>query len=576
MKFTELKLNDDIQLAIGKAGYDILTDVQEKAIPIILQGDDIIAQAPTGTGKTAAFVIPTMQRLVPDNNSIQVLVLCPTRELVTQTANEFKSIGQYSKNVSSVAIYGGQDIRKQIQLLKRSPQIVVSTPGRLLDLLERRSINLANVKMVVLDEADVMFDMGFEKDIDSILSKLKDKHQTILVSATMPPRIVKISGKYQNEPKIVKAQVNQQDLPKIDQYYVDIKEKDKFGALVNFLKEKNFYLVLIFANTKRKTDKLSVRLNQNGFKADCIHSDLNQRIRDRVMTKFRSGEIQILCATDVVARGIDVNNVDAVVNYDMPEDLDFYIHRIGRTARNQKLGASYTFISKNVGSEVKAIERVTKITIKPLTLTLNPEIKLDNRDRDDDSYDRRDRRSSGGDRGGRFGSFDRRERTDRFTSNRGDRPDRARSFSRRDDSSSSDRTRSFTRRDEGTSGSFENKRSFSGNGNRNGSSYSSESSSRSSFSRDRGPRTSRPVYKQDENNTRFFVNIGKLDGFRDEKDFTKFVSESTSLNSDQIQNVKVLPSFSFIEVNKKDVGSISKLKGTKVKDRTVNIEEANK
>ena len=347
MKFNTLEINKNILEAIEKVNYKEMTDIQEKVIPLVLQNKDVVAIAPTGTGKTASFVIPTLQKIEKDEAN-QILVLCPTRELVNQTVNEYRNLSTFNKDINVIGVYGGQDIKKQIQLLfKNQPQVIVATPGRLLDLTKRKKINYYGVKTVVLDEADEMFDMGFEEDIKKILQFIKNPHQTVLLSATMDKKTLGISSKFQNDPITVKAQLNNKDIPTIEQYMIEIKEKDKFDLLQALLEKYNFYSAIIFTNTKRKANELENLLKKQ-YKVNCIHSDLKQNVRERVLRSFRENKIQFIIATDVLARGIDVKKVDAVINYDMPESIDYYIHRIGRTSRNDHVGKAFTFMGKSI------------------------------------------------------------------------------------------------------------------------------------------------------------------------------------------------------------------------------------
>jgi ATP-dependent RNA helicase DeaD len=359
MNFNTLKIKQTIIDGIVNAKYDEMTSIQEQIIPIALEGKDIIVQAPTGTGKTCAFVVPTLEQLNPSEKAIQILVLCPTRELAMQITTEYKKIGNFIGGVKTLAIYGGQKIGQQLKYLRDNPQIIVSTPGRLLDHLQQRTINLSQVKTVVLDEADEMLDMGFIRDIDKILAKTNAVHQTILLSATMPKPIMEISRRYQKSPVFVKATLDEKDIPSIDQHYIKTPEHKKLEVILKLIKDKNFFLVLIFTNTRHKAKSLVRQLRDNKIMADAIHSDLKQTARDRVMRLFREGKIQVLVATDIAARGIDVKGVDAVINYDVPKNMEYYVHRIGRTARAKMTGSAYTLISNDLRGNVRSIENKT-------------------------------------------------------------------------------------------------------------------------------------------------------------------------------------------------------------------------
>jgi ATP-dependent RNA helicase DeaD len=360
MKFNELKIKKIILDGIQKANYQEMTDIQTQIIPVALSNHDVIGQAPTGTGKTCAFVVPTLERFNLDDRFIQTLVLCPTRELALQITNEYKKIGEFINGLKILAIYGGQKINQQLRLLRDQPQIIIGTPGRLLDHLERKTINLTRIRTVVLDEADEMLDMGFIRDIDKILHKVSGHHQTILLSATMDKNIMEISKKYQKDPKFFKATIEKKDIPSISQHYIKTPEFKKIEVITKLIKDKQFYLVLIFTNTRRKAKELVRRLRDQSFKVDALHSDLKQSARERVMRAFREGQLQILVATDIAARGIDVKGVDAVINYDVPKDMKYYIHRIGRTARAKMVGSAYTLIAHDVHHHLHTIEKEIK------------------------------------------------------------------------------------------------------------------------------------------------------------------------------------------------------------------------
>jgi ATP-dependent RNA helicase DeaD len=357
MKFNELKINQNVLDGIQKANYQEMTDIQALIIPTLLQKQDVIAQAPTGTGKTCAFVVPTLEQFNPNEHFVQCLVLCPTRELALQITNEYKKVGQLINGLKILSIYGGQKISQQLRLLKEQPQIIVGTPGRLLDHLERKTINVTKIKTLVLDEADEMLDMGFIHDIDKIIHKTNNSHQTVLLSATMDKNIDNMSKKYQKSPKLFKATIAQKDIPDISQHYIQTPEHKKIEVITKLIKDKQFFLILIFTNTRRKAKELVYRLKDQGFKADALHSDLKQTARERVMHSFREGKLQILVATDIAARGIDVKGVDAVINYDVPKDMKYYIHRIGRTARAKMTGSAYTLIANDVQHHLRTIHK---------------------------------------------------------------------------------------------------------------------------------------------------------------------------------------------------------------------------
>lgn len=363
--FTNLNLSEDILKALSDMNFSTPSGIQAAAIPEIMMGTDIIAKAPTGSGKTAAFAIPILEKLDfnPENKTIQALVLCPTRELAIQVHREFEKLSKYQENVSVVSVYGGQQIDKQLSALKKSPQIVVATPGRLMDHLRRGSIRLDFIKMAVLDEADEMLDMGFRDDIVTILEDTSEERQTILFSATMPKEIIALTKKFQKSPNIVDVTDNLQNTPNIEQLYFEVVEKNKIELLTRLLDLHNVKLALVFCNTKSNVDKVVEILKTRGYFSDSLHGDMNQAQREKVMRGFRNGGIEILVATDVAGRGIDVKNIQAVFNYDLPRDDEDYIHRIGRTARAGTSGTAFTFVSKGQVQSLRRIERANGVQI---------------------------------------------------------------------------------------------------------------------------------------------------------------------------------------------------------------------
>lgn len=361
--FEELNLADFIQKAISDLKFETPSSIQAEAIPHLFDGRDIIAMAPTGSGKTLAFAIPAIQKINAKDRSIQALILCPTRELTIQAHKEFEKLSKYDENIRITSIYGGQQIHKQISALSRNPQIIIATPGRLMDHLRQGNLSLSSIKYVVLDEADEMLDMGFREDITSILEQTSEERQTVLFSATMDKDIQKIAERFQKSPCIVDVLDNLQSAPDIEQFYVESAEKDKPELITRLLDLHNVNLSVVFCNTKSNVDKLVEMLKARGFMADAIHGDMNQSQREKVMQGFKRGSIKILVATDVAGRGIDVKNIEAVFNYDLPRDSEDYIHRIGRTGRAGESGIAFSFVSKNQISLLKKIERLNGIKI---------------------------------------------------------------------------------------------------------------------------------------------------------------------------------------------------------------------
>ena len=363
LRFEEINLSEEIQRGIRDMGFEEMSPIQSQAIPIVLGGNDIIGQAQTGTGKTAAFGIPIIERCNPDEKYVQALVLCPTRELSIQVAEEIGKLAKYKKGISVVPIYGGQPIDRQIKALKKGANIVIGTPGRVIDHIKRKTLKVDNVNMMVLDEADEMFDMGFRDDIALVMNQLGEDRQTIFFSATMPPEIMKFAGQYQTNPEIIKVVHKELTVPKVEQAYFELKQHMKTEILSRLIDMYNPKLTIVFCNTKKKVDELIEELQSRGYFADGLHGDLKQTQRDTVMNKFRKGTIDILVATDVAARGIDVDDIDLVINYDMPQDEEYYVHRIGRTARAGREGKAFSFVSGRDIYKLRDIQRYTKTKI---------------------------------------------------------------------------------------------------------------------------------------------------------------------------------------------------------------------
>ena len=364
MTFEEMCLDTRIMRAIAEMGFEQPSPIQAQSIPIAVEGKDMIGQARTGTGKTASFGIPMLQRINPKDKSLQAIVLCPTRELAIQSANEIRKLAKFLHGIKVLPIYGGQEISKQIRSLKGGVQIVIGTPGRVMDHLRRHTLKPQTVDIVVLDEADEMLNMGFREDIETILGQLPEERQTMLFSATMPKPILEIAKRYLHEPEIVKVIQKELTVPKIEQYYYEVNPRKKNEVLSRLLDMYDPSLSLVFCNTKRKVDELVADLKGRGYFAEGLHGDMKQSQRDRVMNGFRNGRTDILVATDVAARGIDVEDVEAVFNYDVPQDDEYYVHRIGRTGRAGREGRAFTLV---VGKEIyklKDIQRYCKTKIR--------------------------------------------------------------------------------------------------------------------------------------------------------------------------------------------------------------------
>lgn len=379
-KFEELQLDDRIIRAITEMGFEEASPIQAQAIPVVLEGRDMIGQAQTGTGKTAAFGLPLLQKVDPKVKKLQAIVLLPTRELAIQVAEELRRFAKFMHGIKVLPVYGGQDIVRQIRALKDGTQIVVGTPGRVMDHMRRKTVKMDHVHTVVLDEADEMLNMGFLEDMETILSQLPEERQTLMFSATMPQAIADIAKKFQKDPVTVHVIKKELTVPKVTQYYYEVKPKNKVEVMCRLLDMYSPKLSIVFCNTKRQVDELVQALQGRGYFAEGLHGDLKQVQRDRVMESFRNGRTDILIATDVAARGIDVGNVEAVFNYDIPQDDEYYVHRIGRTGRAGREGKAFSLV---VGKEVyklRDIQRYCKTKIIPQAIpSLNDitEIKAD-------------------------------------------------------------------------------------------------------------------------------------------------------------------------------------------------------
>lgn len=374
MKFQELGLSNTVLKAVEEMGFEEMTPIQELSLPLTMAANDVIGQAQTGTGKTAAFGVAMVEMVDPYVDAIQGVIMAPTRELAIQVADEIGKIGKYKK-VRSLPIYGGQDITRQIRALKQRPHIIIATPGRLLDHMKRKTIKLNDVRMVVLDEADEMLDMGFIEDIETVLEACPEDKQMLLFSATIKPPIQKIASRFMKNPQTVAVKAKELTVTNVDQVYYEVHEREKLDVLCRLLDIQTPELAILFGRTKRRVDELILALQGRGYLCDGIHGDLSQAQRDRVMKKFRDGTIDLLIATDVAARGIDVSGVTHVYNFDVPQDSDSYVHRIGRTGRAGRNGLAITFVTPREVGLVRMIEQATKRSIKRLPVPTVAEVK---------------------------------------------------------------------------------------------------------------------------------------------------------------------------------------------------------
>ena len=368
--FADLGISAPILKSVLEMGYELPTKIQSAAIPKIREGRDVAGQAQTGTGKTAAFAIPVLEKIDTHSKNVQAIVMCPTRELAVQVTGEFNKLAKYIGGIHTTPVYGGQPIQRQIKQLRDGTQIVVGTPGRVIDHLKRGTLSLDHVSMLVLDEADEMLNMGFREDIEMILDYTSNEtpRQTIMFSATMSADIKKIMNRFFRDPVMIAVEGKTQSADGIRQFVVEARDSMRTEGICRLLDMHNYKLALIFCNTKRTCDYLIEEMQSRGYSADALHGDMSQAVRDKVMRKFRTGKIEVLVATDVAARGLDVQNVDVIFNYDIPQDPEYYVHRIGRTGRAGKTGVAYTFASGSKRRTIRYIENKLNVQIESIPL----------------------------------------------------------------------------------------------------------------------------------------------------------------------------------------------------------------
>lgn len=537
--FNQLEVSEEIIRAAQDMGFEETTPIQAKAIPVILEGKDIIAQAPTGTGKTCAFGIPALEGIDTRDHNVQVLILCPTRELVIQVAEELTALAKYKKDVRILPIYGGQQIDRQIKALRKRPQIIVGTPGRIMDHLRRATLKLEGLNKIILDEADEMLNMGFREDIDIILESVPKVRQFILFSATLAPAILEIANKYQNNPQTINVVHKALTVPTIEQYYLEVRDNNKVEVLSRLIDANNFKLLVVFCNTKKRVDDLCRDLQARGYSAESLHGDMKQLQRDNVMSRFRHGLIDILIATDVAARGIDVDDVEAVFNYDVPSDEEYYVHRIGRTGRANRQGVSYTFAAGKELVKLRDIQRYTKSKIKcikPPSIEDIQENKLSGIIDDVKEVLHE----------GKLSNYIR--HVEKLLEEVGD-------VNNEDFSTSLEVAAAFLKMamDKLVMGASTD--------------VSDEELTRSNHY---------DLNKIDGDMVRLFINLGRKDNIQ-VADLIKFIASTTGIKGKEIGRVDMLEKFSFFEVPKKHLeGVMTSLIGETLKGRRVNIEVANK
>jgi ATP-dependent RNA helicase DeaD len=612
IKFSDLGISEEILRAVEEMGYTQPSPIQLQAIPFVLQGRDVIGQAQTGTGKTAAFAIPIIDLVDPDFVRPQAIILCPTRELAVQVEGEIQKLAKYHRKISSVAIYGGESIDRQIRVLKKGVQIVVGTPGRVQDHINRGTLKLQDAGIIVLDEADEMLDMGFRDDIEAIIQEMPAERQTVFFSATMAKPILDLTRKYQKDPEIIKVAKNELTVSKIEQVYYEVKQSLKMELMARLMNLNNYALSVVFCNTKRMTDEVTESLGARGILAEALHGDLSQAQRDKVMGKFRKGLCTVLVATDVAARGIDVDNVEAVFNFDIPLDEEYYVHRIGRTGRAGKSGTAITFITgRREAMKLKDLERYTKAPINKMTppsvselvdlkktqlikdvyrvlakeedaslfeatiaqmlaegltqeqislgllkMVMGDTVKeMKDQDFGIEAPAYGDRRREGGREGGRESRYGDRREGGRGGERFGDRREAPRGGERFGD-----------RREAPRGGErFGDRPDAAGRGDRfeRGSRFGD---------RKEAPRDFAPRAERDENMTRLFLNLGKKDFIRP-ADIVGAIAGESGLTGKSIGGIDIFDNFSFVDVPHKDAEHVVRvMKNNTIKGRTVSME----
>jgi len=542
MKINELMVSEETKHALFDMGYEEFTPIQEQAIPLLQEGKDLIGQSQTGTGKTAAFAIPILEKIDPENRNPQAIVLCPTRELAVQVADEFKKIAKYKHNIRTVAVYGGEPINRQIMAIKRGAQVIIGTPGRTIDhITKRHTLKTNSITTVVLDEADEMLKMGFREDIELILQTIKEKRQTILFSATMPKPILDITKRYQDNPILVKVKSVDITADTIKQEYCEIKASHKIEALSRLLAVHKPTRCIVFCNMKSRVDDVNDALFVRGVNAEKIHGDLKQQLRMNVLKKFNDGIINVLVATDVAARGIDVKEVDLIINYDVPEKAEYYVHRIGRSGRAGLDGHAITMVTNGDKRNFISVMHYTKRTIEKIKI---PTMKQVNE--------------------GKISSFIQEISETIQNENLEDYKDIMNQF----DTiyTIEDICASLIKKNiELEEVTYENDINFKGKSTNNNMNTKNNKSSNSK---------SKKHHKGNKNMVRLFVTIGKKDHIKP-KHILGAITGECNVSGDTIGAIDVLDKFSFFDVHK-DVADkiINKMNGNSINNKKVSVEKA--
>ncbi|MBN2605468.1 MAG: DEAD/DEAH box helicase [Bacilli bacterium] len=553
--------NKNIEKALTEMGFEEFTDIQAQTIPLIIEGKDVIGHSQTGTGKTAAYTLPILEMIDYDDPKIQAIILCPTRELVVQVKGEIDKIGKYVPRLKTVSVYGGEPISRQILSLKKKPQIIVGTPGRTIDHINRKLIKLQDIKFLVLDEADEMLKMGFKEDIETILENANKDRQTVMFSATMPRAILDITKRYMKNAQHISVIEDEETNKDITQYYYNVNEKNKVEAVARLLSIYNSKLTLVFCNTKRKVDDITNQLIEKGYNVDKIHGDLQQTTRLQVLNKFHSGILDILVATDVAARGLDIKNVEVVINFDVPEKAEYYVHRIGRTGRIGNKGMSLTLVTKKEMSRLDAVMRFSHSPIKKRNVPTTERVEAVRQEKEVEDITNiilETNLSVYDDIATKL--LEENEAVSVVSAllsklAKNDVSSKIDEDINEDVSKSSRGSRTSNRRE---SGARERGRKKEQGG------Y--EGKSRSGGSR--GGKTN-------QSDIRFHINLGASDGLTPSK-FANFISQNTNLRNSQIKDVTIRDNFSFFSTEPIHEATVmKKLKSVKFSDKKASVQIAN-
>ena len=544
MRFSDLNLSKEVLQAIDDMGFESPSEVQEGTIPLILEGRDVLAQAQTGTGKTASFGIPMIEKIQDDCDGMQGLVLVPTRELARQVSDELKKLAKYKKFISIVPIYGGADMGKQLRDLKKGVDIVVGTPGRVMDHMKRKTIVLDDLKFLTLDEADEMFDMGFRDDMKTIIEKTNPDRQTLFFSATFDNDIKEFSRLYQVDPAKIIIEKKELTAEKIEQFYLELNRNMKTEILNRLILIHKPKKSIIFCNTKRMVEALELEIAQRGYKVDSLHGDMRQSSRDNVMKKFRNGTIDVLIATDVAARGLDVSDIDLVFNYDLPQQAEYYVHRIGRTARAGKKGASFTFVTSRDFPKFKEIEKYANIKMEKMNLPTKSDVEKESLNNLFDKVNKNIIRAED--------QENYTEVLNKLLAEGHSLYDISASLLKMvKESTNKTKIKDLDRVDYGKS--FEISK---------GSDSSKRKSKDKGMKKIKGPK--------------IFINKGKRDGL-DSRDIIKLLGKHTDLAPSDIGRINIMPNFSFVEIPKKMIeDAIRDIDGKSLKGKSIKAEYSEK